>query len=601
MERTEYMLHTHTGRTERRFLPSWLVATASILIVVALAAALRIWNMGATFESSDQAAMAYLVRYEQGLRWVFAHDYGPVLPGLQLICTHTLAWLQRPLDETAARIVPALLSLIQVLVTYPLLRRLHASRSEAWAGALVCAVLPAMVSDAHYPWAGHTCWLLGGTLALWGTLTWLDQRRRWPLVIAAFGLTGHCLSGSYAFAVPLALLWLWQRSIATSRDRGKLLAFAAGFVLPCIVALTVIVLSWWWTGQGQLGHLLRKSGASAFGVHPEQIPGLPAMWTGQLGVVFGCVAGAALVVGLRSLYLGRRVGLLALWGWAGLVPFVLLADWNATGYAGYYLFDVVYVAAMLGVLLLMRPFRPRDETLFREVQNRTGLGAFFRRVPLAACRVTAVMIALTCFVQLGAGSLGIVDANGGLHRWSGITAAWGAARPDSGIKAACWYVRQHVPPDGVILCVHERDGMEVPVAEYYLGRKVLAGYDLQPRILPKLLLTMQPQADVIIAEPRHAAMVEALRGMDLVGRFTSHGQAVRLVYARRGMALPRMDSETGLLNDRYDRTYPVTCVPIPLHAAVGFEAKLLQYQQTVRDLRHHAVAGREPEGGAWRH
>ncbi len=596
------------------------VVLLAVIAITLVAVWLRFWNISATFESSDQAAMAYLVRHSFGFRWILAHDYGPVLPVIHLVVAGFCRLASWPMGEAVARLPMAIIGLAQVPVTFALMRRLGRPRVEGLLAAAVCAVLPPLVTDSHYPWGMHGVWLLAGSIALWAVLAWLDERRPWQCAVAGVALFAHCLSSAYAFALPVAILFALGKSFRDGRPdqsrarkscphqsrarlpltspndvKGKeavlpypknrsltvaaltknhsltvaalngsrMSALMLSFFLPCILAFAVILLSWRWTGAGQLGHLLRKSGQNnAFGLHTGQIAQLPAVWASQLGTVAGLLGAAGLAVGFIWWWQGRRIGLLAVWAWGALIPFTLLADWGSTGYACYYLFEVVYAAALLGVV---------------------ALAAVWRMWPRA--RAGTAILATAGMVQLSLGSADVVLPGLDLRPLTAIRTGWGNVHPDGGAKAAGYYVREHVPGDAVILALHDRQGMEVTVAEYYLGRKVLAGYDLPPAVVGPLWAGIAHRVDVVIADATYRVLLPEDGEFEPVCIVRREGRPVRFVYARRHLNLPVLDTEAGPLNARYDARYRPTRIPMALPAPEGFEVILAEYQQTARRLR----------------
>ena len=545
-----------------------------------MALILRVWNVGAVFESSDQAAMTHMVRYNWGIKWIFAHDYGPVLPLIHRVFAEVLSLLHWPISEAAARFPVMLNNLGLVVMTYPLLRRLGRPRGEALLGAACCTVLPTLVSDSHYAWGVHTTWLFMGVTALWATLAYIDERRGWQLGVAAAALAAHCLSGLYAFALPLTLMGAWGLAWAaqhvgsptplplpaspthyTSRQRLVWPAIT-GFVAPCLAALAVILFAWRWTGKGQIGRLLGKQATGTFGLHTEQILRLPWLWFGQLGFVFGVISAVGLIAGVVYLARRDRRGLLAIWAINGLWPTLLIVDWHGIGVPQGYLFEVLYTAGLLGTLLL---------------------GSTYRAWP--RWRPALVVVSAAVAIQLAAGSLSVCVADTGLRRLAGTTGGWGDVRPDTGIKAAGWYVRECVPAQAIVLSLHTNVGMELPVAELYLGRHVLAGYDHLPPMLPAIVQAMRDKVDVLILEAQHRGMVEDLTDFERVCTIRNHGQPVRYVYARRSPALPRVVQDVSVLNARYDDRYQPCHVPVPLPSAPGFDQLLEEYQRTVKELK----------------
>ncbi|MBI4582362.1 MAG: hypothetical protein HY718_21890 [Planctomycetes bacterium] len=551
------------------------VYAVGLAVVLVLALPLRLWGIHAPFESSDQAEMANLVLFSGGVRWIFAHAYGPVLAILAKVWAEAAVRLGWPLTESVFRSLTTLLDLAQVLVTWPLMRRLGCTRRQALAGMVCCAVLPAMVSNAHFAWSHMSAWLLTGAVALWATLAYCEDRRRWQLVLAGGALTAHCLSSAIAFGLPMTLLvvWIarWRRRAEQAKPVGARVygwEFVVGFVLPCLAALAIIFGSWLWTGGGQLGHLIAKFSAGHGGWRWGQIVRLPGMWIDLFGYLFGVIAAAGLLHATCSWRTSRtadRRGLLAMWAWSSLVPFMLVADWDHIGYVGGYVIETVYCAALLGMLLACE--------LYGRLARRPRL-----RAATAAVSVLAV----------GHLAFGAIDACLAGGRWSaltGVSVPWGTLRPDTGIKAAGWYVRRHVPPDVIVMSLHNNKGMEAPVAAVYTGRHVLAGYDLPDRSLDELVTMMEADVDVVIVPAENWSLVERLAGFERVCTIRRDSWPVRFVCARAALHLARVDADTDAMNRRYDDLPTPERLPTALACPAAFPAAMGKYKTVVAQLR----------------
>jgi hypothetical protein len=521
---------------------------------------LRSWNLHATLESSDQAALGYMLQYNYGVQWIFAHDYGPVLPAIEVAWCRLLSCFGRPIDERALRLPIVLMSLVQVGVSFGLMRRLRFSRRAAWAGCAAVAILPSLISDAHYLWAYQTTWLLTGSIALWASLAWFDERQGWQSAGAGAALCLHCLSSLYSYGLPIALLVLWGWH-ARSEGRSIRVSFLISYLLACLASLAVILGAWLWTGQGQLGRLLLKSASGAAGLHFEQVLQLPRIWCSQLGPVFGAVCAGAVVLGLSRCRAADRRALPTIWACASIIPFTLLADWDRIGYAAHYTFEATFAAALLGAAWIA-------EALTAD----------------AHWKAVALPLGLVSAFQLTLASVDVARPDVDYQSVTGIEVAWGEVRPDAGTKAAGYYVRRFVPEDVTVLSLHTRNGMELPVAEYYCGRKILAHYDVPEGGLVDLWRSMASRVDVVLVETAHARL---LSGSDLrcVCILRRGGRVVRMVFARPELELPRRDSETSVMNAEYDRDCVPRKVPMPLSAPPDFLDDLRYYQDTVNGLR----------------
>jgi len=339
-----------------------------------------------------------------------------------------------------------------------------------------------------------------------------------------------------------------------------------GFVVPCMTALTFIAVSWLGTGAGQLGRLLHKHQQGTGSWELSRLGQWGDTWLSQFGYLAGPIAAAGMLVSLMWLSRGERKGLLGLWAWAAALPLLLATDPACIGHPGAYLIEAVYAGGLLSVLLVW------------EAHRRLGRRRWMRGLVAA---VGALSLA-----HMLVGSADDCLAGGGLRRWTGVHTGWGNVQPDTGIKAAGWYVRTHVPLDATVLCLHTNSGMEAPVAEYYTGRRVLAGYDHRADMVESLLETIQPVADVIVTPEQFRPQVSSLPVFARVCELTRAGRPVRSIYARIELALPCIKGDVEAFNARYDRKHAARHIPLPLLAGSDMDGKLYLYQEAVRRIKH---------------
>ncbi|MDM8008554.1 MAG: hypothetical protein QUV05_20645 [Phycisphaerae bacterium] len=554
-----------------------LKTSAPLTFCLTVACLLRGWSLGASFDSSDQVTMPCLVRHSYGIAWIFAHSYGPMPAIVHRSVTEILSCLHIPMGEAIVRLPIAVLSVAQVFLAYVLMRRLRCTRTQSIIAGMVCALLPSLVTDGHYAWGYLTIWLFFGTLALWATLAYWDDRQIWHLSIASFSLFAHCLSNCFAFGLPLTLLMVWLVLIRRAKQtRRQIISDASfGFVLPCLAALAVTAMSWLGTGGGQIGRLLMKQQSGATGSSLSGMLEWLIVWSAQYGYLFVVPATAGLLYGVVLARRGDRRGLLAVWAFAAFLPLLLLSNPSRIGYPGAYLMEPVFAGGMLAVVLIAQLWNALPP----------------QRLVLKAALAGVCVLGL---VHLGLGSVDSCLAGNRLQRWTGVTTGWGTVTPDTGIKAAGWYVRQFVPPDAIVIPLHTNRGMEAPVAEYYLGRRVLATMDVKAEHLEPLLATMADHVDVVIVEPVEQRMVDRLSGFTRVCTFTRDGQPVRMIYARPAMQLPEMSQDVAAVNSEYDRFFSPTSVPMPLPAAPEYAAKMALYRETLRHLGNGQAVSAAP-------
>lgn len=556
---------------------------AAVSVVLMVAVPLRFWGISSPFESSDQAGLANMVLYGRGVRWILAHGYGPVLPGLHKLWTEAALALGFPLTETVFRSLVALIDLAQVMVTWPLLRRLNCTRPQALAGVLCAAVLPAMVSNAHFVWNHVGIWLLMGTVSLWATLAYLDDRKPWQLGVAGAALMCHCLSSAIAIGLPLTLLILWisrwrnraasanaanDTSPACSARAVQWWEWLGGFLLPCAGAITIILGSWLWTGGGQLGHMIAKFKLSGEGLRWHQFGYLPGVWVLLFGYFFGIVAAVGLIratLRIRRFSMPDRRWLLALWTWCSLIPFVLIANWDRIGSPESYVIETVFCAGLLGMLLLCEGYR----RLAGRPRLRAGMAA-----------LSALATGHLAFAS--------VDSCLAGERWSrltGVSVTWGRIWPDTGIKAAAQYIRQHVPEDAVLLSLHTTMGMEVPVAEFYTGRQMLACEDFPAGRLEELTTAMRGAVDAFIVPAENRGLMERFPEYERVCTIRRASQPLRLIYARAGSGWTHVDEDIQVLNRQYDDARAPVRPTLIRQSSASYQAAKARYKAAVARLK----------------
>jgi hypothetical protein len=542
------------------------------IAALSFGAALRFIGLGAPFESSDQATMAHAVRYNFGIDWILGHQYGPVIAIIYAAYARFMSWMGIGLTEFVHRLPVALVGWLQILITYPLMRRLHRTQIEAALAMLIVAALPTLVTDARLTWAwGYlTVWLFSGSVALWLTFAYLDDRRRWQLAGAVAALIIHCLSNAYSFALPLTLGSIWAvhvwhafRNRQHSNRKQLLIASLAGYIAPCAGVVLAIVGLYMLTGRGQIHHLLNKTDNGTSGLYLQQIIELPGMWVRQLS--FGIGAVAAIGVFAALLKWRQRCFWLAVWAIVALLPVLLLTDWNAIGYISAYLIETIYASALLAAIVL---------------------GSLIRRsMQLPVPRMASVAMTALLIAMLFVGTAGDTLAAGAFSTWTGVNIQADDISHDTGIKAIGWYVRQHVPEKLMILVLHTNKGLEVPVAEYYFARRVLACYDLREDMVAPLVTHMADKVDVIVVRHEHEALLENSDRFERVAVVRDQKHVMRAVYARQPLGLPKIEIRPEAANKQYDQAFAETEIPQGLPVPEHWMETATYYKQIIAELR----------------
>jgi hypothetical protein len=144
--------------------------------------------------------------------------------------------------------------------------------------------------------------------------------------------------------------------------------------------------------------------------------------------------------------------------------------------------------------------------------------------------------------------------------WTG-TIDYGRVVADPGFKAAGWYVRQHVPPDAVVLATHGVTGLEYPCATYYTGRHVAAAEDTTYAQECRIVGAVRNAIDVAIVEPRYLHLFTDRPGFTIPVRIVRNDEPVLYIAARDGLEIPAMEVDVARANRAYDRQFGLSRVP----------------------------------------
>ena len=400
---TAVALPAATGRTRTAARPAVLARLAAAA-VVALAAALRLIDLGATpidpFYAGAVGSMGLswhnllVGAYDPAAR--LAIDKAPVDLWLQVASTHLLGF-----TPTAMLLPAALAGTVTVAALYDLLHTL-AGRGAALAGALALAVLPMAVLTARSD-------TMDSVMAALVVIAWAVAARGLPR-----GRTGHLVAAGallgLAFevklfeallpALPLAALWWWGAGgTRTQRARALLLAGAAcvGVGLAWLVAVTLLVPAGqrpWafgsangsaWNSVFIYDGYKRLGGGTA---HPgAHVPGAP----GPLRLLSAQV------------HLGARLGFALGAAWLALAGVAALGAWRRLDRVGRAGLAALVLWLALGTLLFsaQHDLRPRYlEALDPAVAACAGLGLALCVAALRGRALRAAAVAIACALVL---------------------------------------------------------------------------------------------------------------------------------------------------------------------------------------------------------
>jgi len=633
----------HSSKTGR-------VATVAFLIFAALVAlALRTYRTDVPFHTGDYASMPYMVSHWYGISWIIAHIHGPLLPAIVWLFAKFAIAVGLVMDETMWRLPLALVGTIQVPVTYLLMRRLRAGRWVAILAAAIAAALPSLTSDARYPWGYETLAVCVGSLAIWAWLRDLDHSTRGSRWLAG-GLLGlYLVSHLVIHAVPLVIVAAMLLATGWRGTVRRLLR--ASTLIPVSCAVAVILFAFFHLNGGILGRMNRHIAHGTLETGSSSVLDIAHYWNHHMGPIWSAFCLVAVLVGLVLVARRDRRGLPALWAVLYVTPLLLLLDLSNIGRPTVYQVQGTYAASLAGCMFLQilagacaRQSRSLSNTAqspsvapvggcgLRDPASQGSLRFALGFIPsplrgyislvLRGCISLALggwspvnKTTLRCTVKAalrgGLIAFGIVIVAMHLtgstsnlfltYRWPVWTGTvdYGRAVADPGFKAAGWYVREHVPPDALILATHGVTGMEYPCATYYTGRHVAASEDTTYDQECRIIEAVRGDIDVAIVEPRYLSLFTRQTGFTVPVRIRRGYVSVLYIVASHAFDIPEMDVAIECANADYDRLCHLTGVPtmipdLPRTAAVNQTILALLRAPETKSLSQNCGTGVSP-------
>jgi hypothetical protein len=483
--------------------------------------ALRLIQLGTSFRSADEGAVAARILKYPGYAWMFREYYGLLINLLVKWSAALVSFLGLTLTEFWWKFPVALAGALQAPLTYGFLKSLGAGRFGRLLGAALMAVLPLHVMASRYLWGYEVLGVLSITLAIWALLRFFAN----PTTRA--GLTASLASGlylvSHGYILPflpclVLLIILWAPGGGTNLfgrfwAGTKLLARKGVWIFP-LLALPFCLYP--------VGHTLKKPTRPGFY--------LLSHFSGFLGntgvgiIILLLVAGAAFVKVREART--KIVIFLVLGGAFYLAPLFLGTPEGITAVRHYMLMGIVlWVWAATLVLDGFAAKRP------------SGVRA---------------VVSLALLLTLWGTAESVFRVDRGFDP-SLVTIDRGGVFPDPGVKAAGYLLRQGLAPDMTVLAIHRN--IEPLNLFYYFGRDELAYYDLTLPETRRAFEADASRADVVICEPEQREFVEASGLFEPRIVLSSAGAPRLYVFARPAVPLPSLEADVRELNRTYDRTY----------------------------------------------
>lgn len=538
--------------------------------VVAGGLALRLWDLGQIFVFADEALWAYYpfrLHTQSILAWPLMENpiaqlvrwkYGYYYMTLLYLYTGLLSALGIAANEFFMLLPVALFGSASLVLVYLIGRELLPPNRPGLLAPLLVAVLPLHVGLSrtmevnripasflllltlylflryfHAP-SRRFALYASGSLALY-LVSHLESLGILPLLVAA-GLIARNPGQGWG-----GVGWAERLS-----DLHRLLFRPAIVVLPGVTFFPNILVLLYTIQAGKvggfLGYMLTRPKLPGFHLADVTSHTLVNVGPALIGL---CLLGFG--YGLWRLSQGEREGILFCYAGIYLAPYVFVISEEVTG-TREYLIQGTIPLVMLGANAL--------EGLFVWARARTarrGRGA----VVVAAASVVGLLVLPTMFWTFRLVFHLQPDGRFQLQRYTSEYVnekhhIFGSIRQDNGIKAAGYFVREHVPPSKLVFT-----DMTPLHGAYYLGRAVFAIYDAKlPQILDYLREVLS-EVDYAIINAANAAAFEAVLppGSPLrrVIDITTLGEVVMIVYAVD--PVPARVLRTEELNPLFDRKY----------------------------------------------
>ncbi|MFO7948292.1 MAG: hypothetical protein R6V19_15930 [Armatimonadota bacterium] len=458
---------------------------------------------------------------------ILSWDYGWPLFIIHFLWVRTLNALHIAIHEGTIVVPNVLAGTAVCLLTFFVGRAIKDRRAGLLAAAFMAvAQLPVMNSRSM----GRAV-SLGSVFFLFAALMLIqyiqkpdDNRRRLYAGISVGLYLCSDLQFPIGAAVLVLLMLLWPRPEGWRNPRKLARMFVRPrFLLPPVILFLPYVAAYLYARslgypeQTYLGSILVEHSYD-WGIH--LIP-----WLRDLGSNVGPVlTGVSLisVVLLFTRWHDRRYRWLLSWIAVTAAPFLFAVTWKVTIAAGYHVHLVVglAIAAGIGVSMLKRPWL----------------------IGLVAALIVGSTVFVTCRAVLG---ISVPD-----EVRSSRPIPYGGIPPDSGVKAAGYWVRQHVPPSARIHVIHDP-----AVAHWYMGREAAQlDYTRWPQYR-EYLAQHADELDVVVV-PETTASWENLelpaRGFEGLVTIVDGGRVACRIATRWPVEETLQLDRT---NTRYNRTY----------------------------------------------
>lgn len=520
------------------------------LAVLAVAAPLRLVNIGGPFATGDMAEVAAVVSffYPRGPQsldpgspfavWQLLqnpHGLAPVLIALPWVTL--LGALGVQLNEFWWNLPFALLGLLILPAGYRLGEQLGGRRA-GFLCAVMLAALPVHASLSRASGGGShiaialvaQLWAVSESLRFFEDPTERHMRRA-SLAIVLAVLTDVLLPALFFMLLAVALFSRSEEAggFFARLRRGRALLFGGKLIVWPLVALAwpVGLLLAQAAGLVSYGGLLARlfSGSNREpGIRVGEFAQNAGLNAGPLVVVILLVCALLTLPALLRL---ERHGFLLVWAGMYLAPFVLFSRPYVFDFYIQGITPLVINAALIAAGLMGRPDR------WRRLAGGALAAALF------------VLLLLRSVSMIFGAPLGPLVGTG---------PAAGAVLPDQGLKAAAWWVRANAPPDALVFADAPYEPYQLA---YYLRRPFLAQTDAaSSEAVFAMLRESDRRPNYYLVLPGNERLLRAYGGEapQLAATVLVDGRPALLVFAEGGGGPPEQ-VDAAEANARFDRDY----------------------------------------------
>lgn len=486
--------------------PAYKLAAVLTLILL-LALTIRVYKAGGTFPSNDNVDPAITALHILSLDWNFKtftarDDTNPFarliihpLGTSHIIVTFANAVILFKilgLNVTEFHwILPFLIiGVLNILAVFFLVRQISTPRA-AINSALFLSVLPIHVAQSRTITSPIIIGLLFLTLFTLFIVRYAQKKEMKDALLAGiFAAVGITTNSLFLGMIPLGGYILLREQLVKQKTKRKAITQTFKDLLrkeligpPLIVFLILLTI-----------HLLVvvKTGISCYDIIGHTFSGgknrlgdysLSAVnWLIQdASIIISALIVIGALVGFYDTYHKRKESILFVWGIVFLLPFFFLVPPDATQTYQYMVYGIFALCAYAAVLV---------DRFF----------SAYRISQILKCLILTLIFASAFYTTLiGVNRVALPNP---LNLKT--QANYGIATPDTGAKAAGWWVRQHTPTDAVIFSdAINAQAIELPIGQYYFGRKMIASVNANPEEITQLLRSRNSSYSFVVTNPEN--------------------------------------------------------------------------------------------------